>query len=967
VATGCPNNDCGNPCTSTKSCYAKNCSEKYPNPASCLTQNGTATCPIVGGIQESTVYSGDLCVDGFASCGTACSTNCPSSNRCYLPETNNTNPSTPAGTYLCYGGVSGDDGKCYLLSQNTNAPTIVRAPQAGVRVYVKVAMVARPSGIRSTEVVKYTITLTDLTISSVRLAPVKSDYNYSGNLIGNSTWPAQEKYEVQGYASAQNKCDNTFKDSGVIKGYFKINTPPTVVSVTPNTGISGTYTDSDNDTMCVDHNPETFTVVYSDGDGASDITFAGLWVDNNGEYVEGNSGHSSVARGTWIKINAAGQCYLGCPDMQVSVSGTVLQTISVSAGNADYYVYSPTATSAKNVAITFTNDYFVSASQDRNLIINSISLGVSKSGGLPVTGSAFPISLVSQNQQFVPINNLNNSTVIGYTEVPAMPYFTFGLKGSDSDWIAFAGGKALGSSFQYCASGTNNDDTTYVPTCSTTAATAVSAVRSGNLLTVQYKIAFLSDIGRDLIIKGTVLDSTAFDIPLGTDTWTTLGTRTLDVELPIVNIPDFTVVDQNTLNLDWTISDRNDLIKTTSQLALFSSPYNIGSRNVKDITSNVVLAMPGDNNVDGGYVSYAWNMLSGFPYKYTVAGIKTWGRTETFDVSSIDAGNLAIRAYAVDSACNAQSENIVDPMKIAAPWFVTKGGFVYSDGNIIDPVIPDLTTPAFSIPSISPWTVPYAVLNNETNVSTELLLVNGNTTSALTWVGASSIYNPYTVTGYTYPNLYTQGISSYLWLKQNVNSITMYDISRKDLNASEVNITGNISDLVPGSTNDKYAIFSNQSLTLSNITCDKQALIMSDGNITLLPPINVDGSGRHGCIFVAGGNIVIGAGTHVSDDINKISKSEYINGYLVAGNQITILDVDSSLPVTDILEVRGGMVAFGEGGSSQSVMWNRSLRLKENMLYPTFGIHYDPRYLGISANFFDNSSAYVKDEGYKPY
>jgi hypothetical protein len=195
----------------------------------------------------------------------------------------------------------------------------------------------------------------------------------------------------------------------------------------------------------------------------------------------------------------------------------------------------------------------------------------------------------------------------------------------------------------------------------------------------------------------------------------------------------------------------------------------------------------------------------------------------------------------------------------------------------------------------------------------------------------------------------------------------MYDIERQDVSGAGTNLTGAVSNTCVNIGMDKCAIFSTQNITVSNITCDKQTLIMSDGNITLQPPINVDASGSHGCIFVAGGNIIIGAGTHVSDDINKISKSEYINGYLVAGNQITILDVDSSLPVTDILEVRGGMVAFGEGGSSQSVMWNRSLRLKQNMLYPTFGIHYDPRYLGISASFFDNSSAYVKDEGYKAY
>jgi hypothetical protein len=59
---------------------------------------------------------------------------------------------------------------------------------------------------------------------------------------------------------------------------------------------------------------------------------------------------------------------------------------------------------------------------------------------------------------------------------------------------------------------------------------------------------------------------------------------------------------------------------------------------------------------------------------------------ESFNISSVNSGSLSLRAYAVDAACNVGFGSGPNSLEIVEPWFTTKGGFVYSGGNINNPV-----------------------------------------------------------------------------------------------------------------------------------------------------------------------------------------------------------------------------------------------------------------------------------------
>ncbi len=78
---------------------------------------------------------------------------------------------------------------------------------------------------------------------------------------------------------------------------------------------------------------------------------------------------------TSLVIRARGDQYKGAPAMQVSVDGKVVSTIAVSAtGWTDYTIPVSGLAGTHTVSIAFTNDLRVSASKDRNLRIDKITV-----------------------------------------------------------------------------------------------------------------------------------------------------------------------------------------------------------------------------------------------------------------------------------------------------------------------------------------------------------------------------------------------------------------------------------------------------------------------------------------------------------------------------------------------------------------------------------------------------------------
>ena len=141
---------------------------------------------------------------------------------------------------------------------------------------------------------------------------------------------------------------------------------------------------------------------------------------------------------------------------------------------------------------------------------------------------------------------------------------------------------------------------------------------------------------------------------------------------------------------------------------------------------------------------------------------------------------------------------------------------------------------------------------------------------------------------------------------------------------------------------------------------------MSEGDITINPDIT-SSSTNTGCIFLAKGNIYIGAGTYKTG-INTNVHYDYLDAYLMAEGQIIFNLVDTDKSVRDGIEINGGMVAFGNGvtsGSAINVL--RNLKLS-NISNPTVVINYDYKYPNIATQFFGVEAPIYKQEiGFKSF
>jgi len=163
------------------------------------------------------------------------------------------------------------------------------------------------------------------------------------------------------------------------------------------------------------------------------------------------------------------------------------------------------------------------------------------------------------------------------------------------------------------------------------------------------------------------------------------------------------------------------------------------------------------------------------------------------------------------------------------------------------------------------------------------------------------------------------------------------------------------------------------------LICDKKTLVMIDGDIHIEPDIFNGGDGNiNGCIFVASGNISIGAGEWKTQDYSgyEAIKYDYMEAFMIAENKLDLELADVYYPnstdriyMRDGLEIHGGLVAFGSdlGPGESAVQVNRSLALFNNVL-PTVVTSWDPRYAKLSEIFFGTGASLYKQEvGFKPY
>ncbi len=345
----------------------------------------------------------------------------------------------------------------------------------------------------------------------------------------------------------------------------------------------------------------------------------------------------------------------------------------------------------------------------------------------------------------------------------------------------------------------------------------------------------------------------------------------------------------------------------------------------------------------------------------------------TIGIGDNEEGMIIFYVTGFDQACN---DTLGSETVNLNPWITAKGGLVYSGGSV-GVNAKDVSAQEGALKGMLTRVKP-----EELDIGTELVSSRDDYIRKLIRpeqqaVRAHSVFN---------------STSRNTWFEYLKGKLELY---KSGLESFQIPIN-NPPNTISALCGDKpcYMETTGTVKIPKNFVCDGKALIMVDGDIHIEPDI-VNGStqtvrnpitGKYedklennieGCIFVASGDITIGAGDWKTGNATGYEeiRYDYIEAFMVAGNKIDIQLVDikdswgDPLYMRDGLEIHGGLVAFGNNlnPGESAVQVNRSLALFNNYL-PTVVTSWDPRYAKLSEIFFGTSATmYKREVGFKAF
>ncbi|MFA7678431.1 MAG: hypothetical protein WCY00_02920 [Candidatus Dojkabacteria bacterium] len=364
--------------------------------------------------------------------------------------------------------------------------------------------------------------------------------------------------------------------------------------------------------------------------------------------------------------------------------------------------------------------------------------------------------------------------------------------------------------------------------------------------------------------------------------------------------------------------------------------------------------------------------------------LQQWPSIVQINIGKNDEGSIIFYVTAFDNACNYITQYSVLDLR---SWIATKGGIMYSATNF-GPEAKDFTSVRESPEIESDFARLYAFGNtlkthtldeiiDRMTTGTELLMSRQDFLNSVTHrdvvpvVRAKSIQDDNNSKNYWF--------NHFKFNLEKQRELQGEDLLYIDYDGSE------IKDLSMCDSSKNCVIYKKGDIAVKKpqgtdvFLCDRRALIMAEGDIIIDPDIKTLEEQFVGCIFLSNKNIVITEGDYKSipplDPLNiedaGVVGYDYIAGFLISENQINIAEAtsDREKSVSDGLEVKGGMVAFGSAISngSKAIFNNRSLGLK-NVTNPVLVMSWDIRYGKLSEYFFGkNINLYKQEVGFKVF
>ncbi|HNR52893.1 MAG TPA: hypothetical protein PKI16_00150 [Candidatus Dojkabacteria bacterium] len=407
----------------------------------------------------------------------------------------------------------------------------------------------------------------------------------------------------------------------------------------------------------------------------------------------------------------------------------------------------------------------------------------------------------------------------------------------------------------------------------------------------------------------------------------------IDLANPTVNDITQTVKDVNSVYLDWSANDNESSIMRT-----VINGYRTGG----SITNDLEMFLPPDYTTSKGTITLTQipeeTLIGMFDDTNAWRFTNTSSQVDLINVGENEGGMISTYVTAYDMGCNTNAQYKDINLN---PWITSKGGFVYSSSGITNAAKDVAGLPALDGVFVK-------LTSAELDTGTELISARNDILPELLHPELKAVRAL---------NVYDSNDRKTYW----------FDHFKEKLATEKVPGTTKIATPTSSCASGICYVYSTNNITLNTgFNCTSKILVMSEGNITINPDIT-SSSTNTGCIFLAKGNIYIGAGTYKTG-VNTNVHYDYLDAYLMAEGQIIFNLVDTDKSVRDGIEINGGMVAFGNGvtgGSAINVL--RNLKLS-NISNPTVVINYDYKYPNIATQFFGVEAPIYKQEiGFKSF
>jgi hypothetical protein len=258
------------------------------------------------------------------------------------------------------------------------------------------------------------------------------------------------------------------------------------------------------------------------------------------------------------------------------------------------------------------------------------------------------------------------------------------------------------------------------------------------------------------------------------------------------------------------------------------------------------------------------------------------------------------------------------------PWISTRGGLVYSGGNVKLSIQEVLYTDV--IANIAQTYT--KIVDEEVELSTELLTVGGDVLDLQSRKYFYDLLN------------YNQRLAT-PWYQNLLDR------------AEKVDPQGENWTLVENEKDFNFNL---------DICETDQHVYFVENNLNVNPEEYEFESSTNGCIFVVKENIYIKQGDYKSEGAES-PQYDIVRGYFISDGTVYIEEDEGTGEINDGLKIVGGIFATG---SEISVEIDRGLQLKDNLTHPALILFHDTRYLDISRRILgDSFGGYIRDLGFK--